>query len=113
MKLKKGINVSDQDFLRMNKDDAIKSLIHSDNLEERVFNALDNAYCYSGIDGGHHKEWVIDTMVKTLLGEDAYKKFVEHYEVPRDKDDNVVSEGDDAYEDGDYYECEWSKGIAP
>lgn len=113
MKSKKGINVSNQDFLRMSKDDAIKSLIHSDNLEERVFNALDNAYCYSWVDGGHHKEWVIDTMVKSLLGEDAYKKFVEHYEVPRDKDDNMVSEGDDAYDSGDYYECEWSKGIAP
>lgn len=62
---------------------------------ERIKKALDIAWQYGQIDGSHHRLWVIDQMVRALLGEE-YKKWVEAYETP----------------DGqDYYE--WDTGIAP
>lgn len=44
------------------------------------------------IDGAHHRLWVIDQMVRVLLG-DMYSEFVDRYE-----------------ENGEY---EWDTGIAP
>ena len=38
------------------------------NLERRILRALDIALNYSQIDGGHHKAWVIDQMVRALTG---------------------------------------------
>lgn len=64
--------------------------------KETIDKAIDIAYEYGQIDGGHHKMWVIDQMVRTLLKDD-YDKFVKEYEEP-DKND-------------DYYE--WDTGIAP
>ena len=55
--------------------------------------ALDLACRYAQIDGGHHKMWVIDQMVRVLLG-DEYGKWVKEYEGP----------------DGEY---SWDVGIAP
>jgi hypothetical protein len=34
----------------------------------RIGNALDFALRYGGIDGEHHKTWVIDQMVRALTG---------------------------------------------
>jgi hypothetical protein len=34
----------------------------------RIKRALDIANRYGGYDGGHHKSWVIDQMVRALLG---------------------------------------------
>lgn len=60
--------------------------------------ALEIAEGYSQIDGGHHKAWVIDQMVRKLLvTEEAYKKFIAEY---CDGED-----GTDTYE--------WDVGIAP
>jgi hypothetical protein len=50
-----------------------KALVESDSAREE---ALEIARRYGGIDGAHHKDWVIDQMVRALTG-DAYKKFVE------------------------------------
>ena len=61
-------------------------------MEKSIEDALDLAWEYGQIDGGHHKMWVIDQMVRVLLG-DGYEKWVEEYE------------GDDEYE--------WDVGIAP
>lgn len=61
-------------------------------MEKRIEDALDLAWQYGQIDGGHHKMWVIDQMVRVLLG-DEYEKWVQEYE------------GDDEYE--------WDVGIAP
>ena len=36
--------------------------------EERVKLALDIAYRSGGVDGDHHKAWVIDQMVRALTG---------------------------------------------
>ena len=54
--------------------------------------AVNLAYQYGQIDGAHHKAWVIDQMVRSILG-DSYEAFVADYE-----------------NDGEY---EWDKGIAP
>lgn len=63
--------------------------------DERIKEALSLAWQYGQIDGSHHRLWVIDQMVRALLGEE-YSKWVEAYETP----------------DGqDYYE--WNTGIAP
>jgi len=42
-------------------------------LQARIVAALKVADEYGGIDGGHHKMWVIDQMVRALLG----KEYVE------------------------------------
>lgn len=65
--------------------------------DERIKQALSLAWRYGQIDGGHHKMWVIDQMVRVLCGSnEEYSKWVEAYETP----------------DGqDYYE--WDTGIAP
>lgn len=58
-----------------------------------VNEAVQIASNYGGIDGGHHKMWVIDQMLQALLGPDDYEKFIDWYT-----------------EDDEY---EWDKGIAP
>ena len=50
------------------------------------------AYEYGQIDGDHHKTWVIDQMIRELLGTE-YDNFIKEYE-----------------EDGEYT---WDIGIAP
>lgn len=37
-------------------------------MEKRIEKALEVANRYGGIDGGHHKMWVIDQMVRVLTG---------------------------------------------
>jgi len=37
-------------------------------MNERIEKALDYAIHYGGIDGDHHKAWVIDQMVRALTG---------------------------------------------
>ena len=39
-------------------------------LEEAIFLALDIATQHGQTDGAHHKAWVIDQMVRALLGDD-------------------------------------------
>jgi hypothetical protein len=59
--------------------------------------ALDTAVSYGQIDGSHHKSWVIDQMVRAIVGEDRYKEFVILY---KDGED-----GPETYT--------WDEGIAP
>lgn len=54
--------------------------------------ALAVAFAYADIDGGHHKQWVIDQMVRAITGEN-YQEFL------------------DTYNDPEY--GEWDEGIAP
>ena len=61
-------------------------------LQQRIDKAIEIAYQYAQIDGGHHKMWTIDQIVRELLG-DEYDKFIKEYE-----------------EDGEYI---WDTGIAP
>lgn len=63
---------------------------------KRIQKALDLAVQFGGIDGDHHKAWVIDQMCKALLGP-KYKAFV--------KEACKGEDGPDTYS--------WEKGIAP
>lgn len=64
--------------------------------QERIDDALDIAFQYGGIDGDHHKTWVIDQMVRTLTGPD-YPGWVAKFKAGKD--------GPDTYA--------WDEGIAP
>jgi hypothetical protein len=65
----------------------------------RIEKALDIATQYGGIDGGHHKTWIIDQMVRALTGEN-YEQWVKDYQGKYD-------------EELELYEYEWECGIAP
>lgn len=65
-------------------------------LEIQVKKALEIARSYGGIDGDHHKMWVIDQMVRALTGED-YELFV--------KKSKAGEDGPNTYD--------WDEGIAP
>jgi hypothetical protein len=41
-----------------------------------VAKAVDIAAQFGGIDGAHHKQWVIDQMVRALLGPEEYAHWV-------------------------------------
>lgn len=75
-------------------------------------NALEIALRYAGNDGAHHKDWVIDQMVRALLGGQsksnqhgsfsmertpAYERFIMEF--------NAGANGPNTYS--------WNEGIAP
>lgn len=64
--------------------------------EARIARAMDVAYRYGGLDGAHHKEWVIDQMVRELMG-DEYEAWV--------KNQKAGEDGPETYD--------WPEGIAP
>lgn len=64
--------------------------------KEKIQAAIDLAVKYGGIDGAHHKDWVIDQMVRVLAGE---------------KYDEIVREACDGEDSADTYS--WEVGIAP
>jgi len=63
---------------------------------ERIRVALELAVRYGGIDGDHHKAWVIDQMVRVLAG-DEYTQLV--------IDAKAGDDGPNTYG--------WNEGIAP
>jgi len=63
---------------------------------DKINKALEFAHNYGGIDGDHHKMWVIDQMVRALTG-NKYEEWV--------KEHNKGEDGPDTYE--------WETGIAP
>ncbi len=67
-----------------------------DEAQARIEKAIDLAIRYGGIDGAHHKAWVIDQMVRALAGED-YVQLI--------KDACAGEYGPDTYG--------WDEGIAP
>lgn len=70
----------------------------NDNLpaEERIEAAVELAIRYGGIDGGHHKMWVIDQMLRALVG-DKYEALI--------KDARDGEDGPETYD--------WDVGIPP
>lgn len=64
--------------------------------EEKIQAAIDLAVKYGGIDGAHHKDWVIDQMVRALAGE---------------KYEEIVREACDGEDGANTYS--WEVGIAP
>jgi hypothetical protein len=67
-----------------------------DNAELKIDKALKVALRFGGIDGAHHKTWVIDQMVRILTGE-GYEEWV--------KDANAGYAGPETYD--------WDEGTAP
>lgn len=65
--------------------------------EERIKKALQLIYSYGQTDGSHHKAWVIDEVVRALMGED-YSDWIRDYEGDPEDYDNYYS---------------WDVGIAP
>jgi hypothetical protein len=63
---------------------------------EKIEKAIELAVIYGGIDGAHHKDWLIDQMVRALAG---------------DKYDQIVADAC-AGEDGPNT-FTWDCGIAP
>ena len=64
---------------------------------EKITKAVGIISDYGGIDGGNHKQWVLDQTLKTLLGPDVYEKWLLAYSKGED--------GPNTYE--------WDTGIAP
>lgn len=64
--------------------------------ERRIAKAIKLAIQYGGIDGDHHKAWVIDQMVRSLAGK-KYKQIVREAKAGED--------GPETYD--------WNEGIAP
>ena len=65
-------------------------------MQDRIDKAIELAVRYGGIDGDHHKAWVIDQMVRVLAGHE-YERIV--------KDACDGEDGPDTYT--------WEEGIAP
>jgi hypothetical protein len=65
---------------------------------DRIEQAIDVASQYGMIDGAHHKQWVIDQMIRTLLGD--------QYQVWRTEYDAAVDDEGNEYDP-------WDEGIAP
>ena len=63
---------------------------------QKIDATIELAVQYGGIDGAHHKAWVIDQMVRMLAGDD-YARIV--------ADACNGEDGPDTYE--------WDEGIAP
>ena len=64
--------------------------------EPKTIDALDLILRYGGIDGAHHKQWVLDQVVRLLTGP-RYGKWIEEHADGED--------GPSTYE--------WDTGIAP
>ncbi|MFZ2992628.1 MAG: hypothetical protein WA061_02825 [Microgenomates group bacterium] len=64
--------------------------------KQRMINAIRIAIRYGQIDGGHHKAWVIDQMVRELSG---------------DNYDEIIKESCDGEDGENTYD--WDCGIAP
>ena len=64
----------------------------ADNREQ----VLDLIIQYGGIDGAHHKQWLLDQIVRTLTG-DAYENWVKEYQDGEDGPETYL----------------WDEGIAP
>lgn len=75
--------------------DQVRQMTANDNAA-RISAAIELAVRYGGIDGSHHKTWVIDQMVRVLAGE--------NYE-------RIVREACDGENGPDTYD--WDVGIAP
>ena len=62
----------------------------------RIARALDIVHHYGGVDGGHHKQWVLDQVVRALT-DTEYAAWIASYRVGED--------GPETYS--------WDEGIAP
>lgn len=68
------------------------------NIENNVQDVIDLIASNGGVDGAHHKQWVLDQILQILMTPEEYTKWVKDYE-----------ESDPTF--GVTYE--WDRGIAP
>ena len=68
------------------------------NDKEKIDKVVEMIFDNGMIDGSYHKQWLLDQILRILLG-DGYETWIEEYESEVDKN------GDQMYE--------WDKGIAP
>ena len=68
-------------------------------IEKRIDEAVEIALDCSQYDGDHHKMWVIDQMLRVLLGENKYKKTIEKWCEEETEDED--------------WPASWDEGIAP
>lgn len=67
-------------------------------MKEKINKAIKIIIEYGVYDGGHHKQWVLDQVMRALLGSDEeYEAWVDEYRL-----------GDDGP-----YTYHWDEGIAP
>lgn len=64
--------------------------------DQKIERALNVIFDFGGVDGAHHKQWVLDQVVRHLTGE-KYDEWIREY-----KDG---SDGPDTFD--------WDEGIAP
>jgi hypothetical protein len=64
---------------------------------DKIAKALGIIQRYGGIDGEHHKTWVIDQVARALVGEEEYPRWVIMMKAGKD--------GPDTYD--------WDKGVPP
>jgi chemotaxis methyl-accepting protein methylase len=65
--------------------------------EQKIKEVLSLIYQYGGIDGSHHKQWLLNKILETLLEGEEYNEFITEY-----------CDGEDG--PNTYF---WDKGIAP
>jgi len=70
--------------------------VRFEDVQECIEKAIDLAVQYGGIDGDHHKAWVIDQMVRALAG---------------DRYEQIVADAKDGEDGPGTYS--WDEGIAP
>lgn len=89
-------------------------------MQERIQKALEYAIKYGGIDGAHHKDWVIDQMVRALTGcsmETGTAKDVDgveytyEYQGESEEYEQLVADACDGEDGPDTYS--WDVGIPP
>lgn len=85
--------------------------------KKRCDEALELLSRFGATDGGHHKAWVIDQVVRILVGSDAvYARWVDDYqytppETMSPEDEEYAKE--EAGPDGRVLWYAWDEGIAP
>ena len=50
---------------------------YTDLLQSRITLAINIATEHGMIDGAHHKQWVIDQMLRALFGDEKYQKWLD------------------------------------
>lgn len=82
-------------------------------IEDAIARALDIARRYGGIDGAHHKMWVIDQMVRALTGCPTVKRTANEYETQGESEDYRRWVADARSGDDGPETYGWDVGITP
>lgn len=75
--------------------------VKNSDLSVRISKACNLVWDYGYVEGEHHKQWLIDRMLRELMTHDEYRQWVKNYNEPEED------------ENGDEIALEWSEGTAP